>query len=136
MLEDYVKKVQIEARIMGDLATTFVLPSAIKYQNVLLSNIKSLKDAGLTETSYANQLQVAERISHYIQQMSDNVEKMIEARKVANDIGDTRERAIAYCENVKGQYFDVIRYHVDKLELIVDDENWLLPKYREMLFLR
>jgi glutamine synthetase len=136
MLEDYIKKVQIEARIMGDLATTFVLPSAIKYQNVLLTNIKSLKDAGLPESSYANQLQVAERISHYIQQMSDNVEKMIEARKVANEIGDTRERAIAYCENIKGQYFDVIRYHVDKLELIVDDENWLLPKYREMLFLR
>jgi glutamine synthetase len=68
--------------------------------------------------------------------MSDNVEKMIEARKVANEIGDTRERAIAYCENIKGQFFDVIRYHVDKLELIVDDENWLLPKYREMLFLR
>ena len=136
MLEDYIKKVQIEARIMGDLATTFVLPSAVKYQNVLLSNIASLKAAGLPETSYANQLQVAERISHYIQQMSDNVEKMIEARKVANEIGDTRERAIAYCENIKGQYFDVIRYHVDKLELIVDDENWLLPKYREMLFLR
>jgi glutamine synthetase len=136
MLEDYIKKVQIEARIMGDLATTFVLPSAIKYQNVLLTNIKNLKDAGLPETSYANQFQVAERISHYIQQMSDNVEKMIEARKVANDIADTRERAIAYCENIKGKYFDVIRYHVDKLELVVDDENWLLPKYREMLFLR
>ncbi len=136
MLEDYIKKVQIEARIMGDLATTFVLPSAIKYQNVLLTNIKNLKDAGLGESAYANQLQVAERISHYIQQMSDNVEKMIEARKVANEIGDTRERAIAYCETVKGQYFDVIRYHVDKLELVVDDENWLLPKYREMLFLR
>lgn len=136
MLEDYIKKVQIEARIMGDLATTFVLPSAVKYQNVLLTNIKNLKEAGLPETSYANQLQVAERISHYIQQMSDNVEKMIEARKVANDIADTRERAIAYCENIKGKYFDVIRYHVDKLELVVDDENWLLPKYREMLFLR
>ncbi|NOT94645.1 glutamine synthetase III family protein [Ferruginibacter sp.] len=136
MLEDYIKKVQIEARIMGDLATTFVLPSAIKYQNVLLTNVKNLKDAGLGESAYANQLQVAERISHYIQQMSDNVEKMIEARKVANDIADTRERAIAYCETIKGQYFDVIRYHVDKLELIVDDENWLLPKYREMLFLR
>jgi glutamine synthetase len=136
MLEDYIKKVQIEARIMGDLATTFVLPSAVKYQNVLLTNIKNLKDAGLPESSYANQYQVAERISHYIQQMSDNVEKMIEARKVANEIGDTRERAIAYCENIKGQFFDVIRYHVDKLELIVDDENWLLPKYREMLFLR
>lgn len=136
MLEDYIKKVQIEARIMGELATTYILPSAIKYQNVLINNIKGLKDAGLGESAYANQVQIAERISHYLQQMSDNVEKMIEERKKANDIADTRERAIAYCENVKGKYFDVIRYHVDKLELVVDDAHWLLPKYREMLFLR
>lgn len=136
MLEDYIKKVQIEARIMGELATTYILPSAIKYQNVLINNIKGLKEAGLGESAYANQVQIAERISHYLQQMSDNVEKMIEERKKANDIADTRERAIAYCENVKGKYFDVIRYHVDKLELVVDDAHWLLPKYREMLFLR
>ncbi|MFN8252738.1 MAG: glutamine synthetase III [Ferruginibacter sp.] len=136
MLEDYIKKVQIEARIMGELATTYVLPSAVKYQNILINNIKGLKDAGFGEEAYANQKQIAERISHYIQQMSDNVEKMIEERKKANDIGDTRERAIAYCDNVKGKYFDVIRYHVDKLELVVDDAHWLLPKYREMLFLR
>jgi glutamine synthetase len=136
MLEDYIKKVQIEARIMGELATTYILPSAIKYQNVLVNNIKGLKEAGLSESAYANQVQIAERISHYVQQMSDNVEKMIEERKKANDIADTRERAIAYCDNVKGKYFDIIRYHVDKLELIVDDAHWLLPKYREMLFLR
>ena len=136
MLEDYIKKVQIEARIMGELATTYVLPSAVKYQNILVNNIKGLKDAGFGEEAYANQKQIVERISHYIQEMSDNVEKMIEERKKANDIADTRERAIAYCDNVKGQYFDVIRYHVDKLELVVDDTHWLLPKYREMLFLR
>lgn len=136
MLEDYIKKVQIEARIMGEIATTYILPSSIKYQNVLLENIKNLKEAGLKETAYANQLQIVERISHYVQQMSDNVEKMIEERKKANEITDTRERAIAYCDNVKGQYFDVIRYHVDKLELIVDDAHWVMPKYREMLFLR
>ncbi len=136
MLEDYIKKVQIEARMIGELATTYVLPSAIKYQNVLLNNIKGLKEAGLAETTYANQKQIAERISHYVQQMSDNVEKMIEERKKANEIVDTRDRAVAYCDNIKGQYFDIIRYHVDKLELIVDDAHWLLPKYREMLFLR
>jgi glutamine synthetase len=136
MLEDYIKKVQIEARMIGELATTYVLPSAIKYQNVLLNNIKGLKDAGLGEATYANQVQIAERISHYVQQMSDNVEKMIEERKKANEIADTRDRAIAYCDNIKGQYFDIIRYHVDKLELIVDDAHWLLPKYREILFLR
>jgi glutamine synthetase len=136
MLEDYIKKVQIEARIMGELATTYILPSAIKYQNVLVNNIKGLKDAGLKPAAYANQLQVLEAISTHINLMSDNVEKMIEERKKANDITDTRKRAIAYCENVKGKYFDVIRYNVDKLELIVDDAHWLLPKYREILFLR
>ena len=136
MLEAYIKKVQIEARVMGDLATTFILPSAIKYQNVLIKNILGLKDAGLAETAYANQKQVLEAISNHINIVSDNVEKMIEARKKANELTDTRAMAIAYCDNVKGKYFDIIRYHVDKLELLVDDAFWLLPKYREILFLR
>lgn len=136
MLEDYIKKVQIEARIMGELATTYVLPSAIKYQNILITNIKGLKEAGLKEDAYANQLQLVEAISKHIGIMSDSVEKMIEERKKANDMTNSRDKAIAYCDNVKGKYFDIIRYHVDKLELIVDDAHWLLPKYREMLFLR
>ena len=136
MLEAYVKKVQIEARVIGDLATTFILPSAIKYQNVLISNVAGLKATGLPESAYANQLQVLEKISEHISVISDNVEKMIEERKQANEIADTREKAIAYCDKVKGMYFDVIRYHVDKLELLVDDAYWLLPKYREILFLR
>ncbi|MFN8308298.1 MAG: glutamine synthetase III [Ferruginibacter sp.] len=136
MLESYIKKVQIEARVMGDLATTFILPSAVKYQNVLISNIKGLKELGLAEAAYANQKQVLEAISTHINEISDNVEKMIEERKKANDIGNTRDKAVAYCDRVKGKYFDVIRYHVDKLELLVDDSYWLLPKYRELLFLR
>ncbi|MEP7238141.1 MAG: glutamine synthetase type III, partial [Ferruginibacter sp.] len=136
MLESYIKKVQIEARVMGDLATTFILPSAVKYQNVLIKNILGLKEAGLAETAYANQKQVLEVISEHINTISDNVEKMIGERKKANDLTDTREMAIAYCDNVKGKYFDIIRYHVDKLELLVDDAFWLLPKYREILFLR
>ena len=136
MLEAYIKKVQIEARVMGDLATTFILPSAIKYQNVLIKNIIGLKEAGLPEASYANQKQVLEAISNHINIVSDNVEKMIEARKKANELTDTRGMAIAYCDNVKGKHFDVIRYNVDKLELLVDDAFWLLPKYREILFLR
>ncbi len=136
MLEDYIKKVQIEARVMGELATTYILPSAIKYQNVLLENVRGLKEAGLGENAYANQKQVLERISEHIGVMSDSVEKMIEERKKANEISDSRERAIAYCDKIKGPYFDTIRYHVDKLELLVDDAHWLLPKYREMLFLR
>jgi glutamine synthetase len=136
MLEDYIKKVQIEARVMGELATTYILPSAVKYQNVLITNILGIKSAGLDESAYANQKQILEQISKHISVMSDSVEKMIEERKKANDIADTRDKAIAYCDKVKGQYFDVIRYHVDKLELLVDDAFWLLPKYREILFLR
>jgi len=136
MLEDYVKKVQIEARIMGELATTYVLPSAVKYQNILIENIKGLKEAGLKESAYASQLQLLEAISEHIVVISDNVKKMIEERKVANELTNSRDKAIAYCDKIKGEYFDLIRYHVDKLELMVDDAHWLLPKYREILFLR
>lgn len=136
MLEAYIKKVQIEARIMGELATSVILPSAVKYQNVLLENIKGLKDAGLDESGYASQLAILKDISKHIGAMSDGVKAMIEARKKANEIADTREKAIAYCDEVKGKYFDEIRYHVDKLELVLDDTYWQLPKYREMLFLR
>ena len=135
MLETYIKKVQIEARVIGDLATTFILPASIKYQNVLLKNIRGLKEIGMAESGYANQKLIAEKISEHISNISSRVEKMIEARKVANEITDTRKRAIAYCDSVKS-YFDGIRYHVDKLELLVDDEYWELPKYRELLFLR
>ena len=136
MLEAYIKKVQIEARTMGELATSVILPSAVKYQNVLLANIRGLKEVGLKNEAYANQLSIVEEISSHINAMSTGVKKMIEARKKANIIIDTREKAIAYCDDIKAPYFDEIRYHVDKLELLIDDEFWLLPKYREMLFLR
>jgi len=135
MLENYVKKVQIEARVIGDLASTYILPAAIKYQNVLIQNIQGLKDIGIDESGYANQKHIATNISNHISNISSSVEAMIGARKTANKIEDTRERAIAYCDTVKS-HFDKIRYHVDKLELLVDDEYWELPKYREMLFLR
>ena len=135
-LEKYIKHVQIEARIMGELCTSHVLPAAIKYQNILISNISGLKEIGLKESSYANQLQILEKISEHINILSDQVEKLIEARKVCNKIENTREKAIAYESQVKAPYFDSIRYRVDKLELLVDDSHWMLPKYREMLFLR
>src|SRR5450432_4113966 len=134
-LETYIKKVQIEARVIGDLASTYILPAAIKYQNVLIQNIRGLKDIGIAEGGYANQKLIVEKISEHIGKISSGVEGMINARKVANEIADTREKAIAYCDTVKS-FFDDIRYHVDKLELLVDDEFWELPKYREMLFLR
>jgi glutamine synthetase len=135
-LEKYIKKVQIEARVMGELATSHILPAAIKYQNELITNIKGLKEIGLKEEAYANQKQILTKVSEHVNKMSELVEKMIQARKKANAIADTREKAIAYCDTIKEAYFDQIRYHADKLELLVGDEYWLLPKYREMLFLR
>lgn len=135
-LEKYIKKVQIESRIMGELATSHILPAAIRYQNLLAGNIKGLKEAGLGEAAYANQKQILEKISEHISSTSDLVEKMIEARKICNNMDNTRTKAIAYQSQVKDAFFDQIRYHVDKLELLVDDREWYLPKYREMLFLR
>lgn len=136
MLEEYIKRVQIESRIMGELCTSHILPSAIKYQNVLINNIKGLKDLELDEATYANQKAILVKISQHISAVAGLVEKMIMARKEVNAITDTRTRAIAYATQVKQTYFDEIRYYVDKLELLVDDQFWLLPKYREMLFLR
>lgn len=135
VLEDYVKKVQIEARILGYLATNHILPAAINYQNTLIKNVRGLKEVGLKPASYKAQLNLLEIVSEHIQEINDNVEAMIEERKKANKVGHAREKAIAYCENVKSR-FDKIRYHVDKLELVIDDNLWPMPKYRELLFLR
>lgn len=135
LLENYTKKIQIESRVIGDLASTFILPPAIKYQNLLIQNIKGLQELGLDESNYDSQKQILIKISEHINVINKKVKEMIEARKVANDIEDTRDKAIAYCEHVK-DYFSVIRYHADKLELLVDDELWQLPKYREMLLLK
>ena len=136
MLEEYIKRVQIESRIMGELCTSHILPSAIKYQNVLITNIKGLKELGLDEATYANQRTILEKISQHISKVAGLVEKMIMARKEVNAITDTRTKAIAYSSQVKQDFFDEIRYYVDNLELLVDDQFWLLPKYRERLFLR
>jgi glutamine synthetase len=135
LLENYTKKIQIEARVMGDLASTYVLPAAIKYQNVVLKNILGLKNLGFDESAYASQLLIVQKISEHINIITPRVKSMIEARKIANEVENSRDKAIAYCDEVK-KYFDEIRYHVDKLELLVDDEYWELPKYRELLFLR
>lgn len=134
MLEDYVKKVQIEARIIGNLATTHVLPAAVKYQNTLMENIKSLKELGVDASAYKAQLNLVNVVSKHIQAINDNVEAMIAARKEANNEADMHKRAVMYCNNVK-RYFDEIRYPIDKLELIVDDSLWPLPTYHEMLYL-
>lgn len=135
VLEDYVKRLQIESRILGYLVTNHILPASVKYQNVLIENVKGLKEIGLDEETYRAQLHLITTISKHIHAINDNVEEMIEERKVANKIIDNREKASYYCDKVKTK-FDVIRYHTDKLELIVDDEMWPMPKYRELLFLK
>jgi len=135
-LEKYIKKVQIEARIMGDLATNHILPAAIRYQNQLIDNICGLKEVGVAESGYSVQKGILDRISEHIRVINENVDEMIEARKVCNNMTDTREKAIAYNVDVKEKYFDIIRYNVDKLEMLVADDQWTLPKYRELLFLR
>jgi glutamine synthetase len=135
-LEKYIKKVQIEARIMGDLAINHILPAAISYQNKLSTNINGLKAAGLGADTYASQTDLLQQVSKHVQVIYTQVNAMVEARKVANNIEDTRKKAIAYESDVKSAFFDEIRYHVDKLEHLVDDDKWTLPKYREMLFLR
>jgi glutamine synthetase len=134
-LEKYIKKVQIEGRVIGDLAGNHILPSAIRYQNVLIENITGLKEVGAKEAAYKVQLSVLNEISEHIAKVQTLSDEMTEARKKANNLTDSREKAIAYCDKVK-PFFDDIRYHVDKLELLVDDASWELPKYRELLFLR
>ena len=135
-LEKYIKKVQIESRIMGELATSHILPAAIRYQNMLSGNIRGLKESGLPETFSRHQKQILEKIAEHINKVSELVEKMIEARKECNNMTNTRTKAIAYQSQVKDRFFDEIRYHADKLELLTDDNEWYLPKYRELLFLR
>jgi len=137
-LEKYIKKVQIEARVMGDLAINHILPTAILYQNRLIENARGLKEV-LDSKSFVklskNQLNAIKYISNHISAIKENVEAMIEARKKANVIDEAYDKAIAYRDTVM-IYFDDIRYHVDKLEFLVDNELWPLPKYRELLFIR
>lgn len=134
-LEEYIKKVQIESRVLGDLALNHVVPTAIGYQNKLITNVKGLKELGLSSEFYQTTLDSIKDISKFIADILTNVEAMVEARKTANAIDHSIDRAVEYCDMVK-PYFDVIRYAVDKLELLVDDEDWPLPKYRELLFLK
>jgi glutamine synthetase len=133
LLEEYIKKIQIEGRVLGDLALNHIIPTAIAYQNKLINNIKGLRELGLEEEFTNATLDTIKDISKHVSIIKKNVDEMIERRKVANKTDDTRERAIMYCDEVR-PYFDTIRYSVDKLELMVDDEDWPLVKYREMLF--
>jgi glutamine synthetase len=133
LLESYYKKLQIEARVMGEVTNSMIIPAAIAYQNVLIENVKGLKEIGVDKDAIATPLDIINRLSKHLNIVKTNIDAMLEERKVTNAIEDSREKAIAYDQNVKS-YFDTIRYHTDKLEQIVDDNLWPLPKFRELLF--
>ncbi|SNR94639.1 glutamine synthetase [Belliella buryatensis] len=133
MLENYIKKVQIESRVMGDLALNHIIPTAILYQNKLIENANGLKGLGLDNTTA---IETIKDVSRHIEAVKSNVNQMVEARKRLNKEEDIVKMAKGYSTDVKEAFFDKIRYSVDKLELLVDDESWPLVKYREMLFIK
>lgn len=136
-LEEYTKRIQIEGRVLGDIARNHVIPTAIKYQNTLIENVKGLKDIFGDEFKSIGKEQIVliREISGHIEAINSEVELMTEARKEANALTDIEKMALDYCHKVK-PYFEVIREHCDKLELLVDNETWPLTKYRELLFVR
>ena len=136
-LETYTKKIQIESRVIGDIAANHIIPTALKYQNQLINNVQGLKaildGKAFTKAAQA-QLEIIQEISEHVSVIKKSIDDMIEARKVANKITSAKKQAVEYCYKVQ-PFFETIRYHSDKLELLVDDEMWCLPKYREMLFI-
>jgi glutamine synthetase len=136
-LEEYTKKIQIEGRVLGDIARNHVIPTAIKYQNTLIENVKGLKD--IFEKDFTKiakeQIELIKEISAHIEGINRNIDEMIEERKKANNLDNTEKMATAYCNKVK-PYFEVIREHCDKLELLVDNGIWPLTKYRELFFIK
>ena len=136
-VEEYILKIQIEARVLGDIARNHVVPTAIRYQNTLIENVTGLKEifgAKYRETA-KEQIELVKNISGHISEINSLINELIDNRKKANKLSDVEAKATAYCNKVK-PFFDKIRYHCDKLELTVDDELWPLSKYREMLFTR
>ena len=136
-IEDYAKDIQIEGRLIGDIARNHVIPTSIRYQNILIENVRGLKEIfgdGFMDKA-KEQINIINSISEHIEKINKATDEMIDARKRANAEEDATKTAFMYCDEVK-PYFDVIRYHCDKLELLVDDEAWPLTKYRELLFTR
>ena len=136
--ETYTKKIQIEARVLGDLVMNHIVPIAIEYQSKLIDNVYKLKGlfpAEEVSRLSAENLGIIRRIAEHTSYIKEHVDTMVEARKVANKIADEREKAVAYHDTI-APMLEEIRYHIDKLELIVDDQMWTLPKYRELLFIR
>ena len=136
--EMYTKKIQIEARVLGDLAMNHIIPVASEYQGMLLEKVYRLNElfkSGKNQLLATRDVELIETISYHLAEIQSMTESMVEERKKANKIDNERDKAIAYHDNV-ATYFDKIRYHIDKLELIVDNRMWPLPKYRELLFIR
>ena len=134
-LEEYTKKIQIEGRVLGDISLNHVIPTAIRYQNTLIENVKGLKEifGAEFEKIAKEQIRLIKEISVHIEGINSKVEEMTNARKKANALTGAQEMAETYCNKVK-PYFEIIRDHCDKLELLIDDEIWTLTKYRELLF--
>jgi glutamine synthetase len=134
-MEEYILRIQIESRVLGDIARNHLVPTAVRYQNMLIENVRGLKEVyGTSFKKLAKeQMNLIENISEHIETINTKITEMVEARKVANNITSVDKKADAYCFKVK-PFFDEIRYHCDKLELMVDDEIWPLTKYRELLF--
>ena len=136
--ETYTKKIQIEARVLGDLAMNHIIPTATRYQTSLIDNVYKMKDlfpADKASALSSRNLEIIEDIANHTNFIKEKVDEMVEARKVANKIESEREKAIAYHDKIVPM-LEAIRYHIDKLELVVDDQIWTLPKYRELLFIR
>ena len=136
-VEEYAMRIQIEGRVLGDIARNHIIPTAIKYQNRLIQNVQGLKDiyGSAFKKLSVEQLKLIEMISEHIEKINMGITDMINERKKANKISSPEKCAAAYCDKVK-PYFEEIRYHCDKLELLVDDEIWPLSKYREMVMLK
>src|SRR5699024_6275429 len=133
LLENFFKRLQIEARVISDIVTSHIAPVCFDYQNELIENVAGLINLGLPRTAYSSQINLIERISNHTNLILEKAEAMRQERKRANTIVGLRQKAIAYDEVVK-PYFDEIRYHVNKLEKIIDDRKWPLPKQTELLF--
>jgi glutamine synthetase len=134
-MENYIKKIQIESRVIGDLAINHIMSTSLKYQTLLVDNVRGQKEIGIDPQYFAPTVEIIKKISIHTSKINNLVEEMTEARKEANNVEDIVERARLYSTKVKN-YFDEIRYSVDKLELIVDDDEWPLPKYRELLLIK
>ena len=136
--ETYYKKLQIEARVLGDLCLNHIIPVATKYQSALVDNVYKIQQTFPDDRAKelcAYNVDLIEKINKHLNFIAENVDLMVEERKKANKIESEREKAIIYHDKIE-PFFDNIRYHIDKLELIVEDETWPLPKYRELLFIR